>query len=192
MQPSWPAENILLGLLCERPEHGYEIAQVVQEDEALRAIWRIERSEICSLLGKLSKGGLIMASAAEQAGGPVRVIYAPTETGRAQFFQWLRAPEAKPRNRGPHFRHAYRWLSATIHASPSSYIPIHLRLEEDHETIPVLAHPDYHNVGVVGRVCGPSDVGRDTSPGRKGERAVAGDPDRLGCIQPDRGTHGDR
>jgi DNA-binding PadR family transcriptional regulator len=58
--------------------HGYEIAQVVQGDEALRVIWRIERSEIYFLLGKLSKGGLIVERAAEQAGGPVRVIYAPT------------------------------------------------------------------------------------------------------------------
>ena len=98
MQSSWPAENILLGLLCERPMHGYEIAQVAQSDEALRAIWRIERSEIYFLLGKLSKRVLIMESAAEQAGGPVRVIYAPTEAGRAQFHQWLRTPEAKPRN----------------------------------------------------------------------------------------------
>jgi DNA-binding PadR family transcriptional regulator len=98
MQSSWPVENILLGLLCERPMHGYEIAQVVQGDEALRSIWRIERSEIYFLLGKLSKGGLIMESAAEQAAGPIRVIYAPTEAGRAQFFEWLRTPEAKPRN----------------------------------------------------------------------------------------------
>jgi DNA-binding PadR family transcriptional regulator len=98
MQSSWPAENVLLGLLCERPMHGYEIAQMVQADEALRAIWRIERSEIYFLLGKLSKGGLIMESAVEQAGGPVRVIYAPTDAGRAQFHQWLQTPEAKPRN----------------------------------------------------------------------------------------------
>jgi DNA-binding PadR family transcriptional regulator len=98
MQSSWPAENILLGLLCERPMHGYEIAQVVQSDEALRAIWRIERSEIYFLLGKLSKGGLIMERAAEQAGGPVRVIYEPTRAGRAQFLEWLRTPEGKPRN----------------------------------------------------------------------------------------------
>ena len=91
--------------------HGYEIAQVVQGDEALRAIWRIERSEIYFLLGKLSKGGLIMESAAEQAGGPVRVIYAPTEAGRAQFHQWLRTPEAKPRN----LRTA---LLARLHGSP--------------------------------------------------------------------------
>ncbi len=63
MQSSWPAENVLLGLLCDRPMHGYEIAQVVQGDEALRAIWRIERSEIYFLLGKLAKGGLIMERA---------------------------------------------------------------------------------------------------------------------------------
>jgi DNA-binding PadR family transcriptional regulator len=98
MQSSWPAENILLGLLCERPMHGYELAQVVQGDETLRAIWRIERSEIYFLLGKLSKGDLITESAAERAAGPTRVIYAPTEAGRTQFFAWLRAPEAKPRN----------------------------------------------------------------------------------------------
>jgi DNA-binding PadR family transcriptional regulator len=98
MQSSWPAENILLGLLCERPMHGYEIAQVVQNDEALRAIWRIERSEIYFLLGKLTKNGLIVDRAAEQAGGPVRVIYAPTEAGRVRIHQWLRTPEAKPRN----------------------------------------------------------------------------------------------
>lgn len=98
MQSSWPAENIILGLLCDRPLHGYEIAQVVQGDEALRAIWRIERSEIYFLLGKLAKGGLIMAGAVEQAGGPVRVVYVPTEAGRARFFAWLRTPEAKPRN----------------------------------------------------------------------------------------------
>jgi len=98
MQASWPAENILLVLLCERSMHGCEIAQVVQTDEALRAIWRIERSEIYFQLGKLSKGGLIMESAAEQAGVSVRVIYAPTEAGRAQFHQWLRTPEAKLRN----------------------------------------------------------------------------------------------
>ncbi len=28
----------------------------------------------------------------------MRVIYAPTEAGHAQFHQWLRTPEAKPRN----------------------------------------------------------------------------------------------
>jgi len=98
MQASWPSENIVLGLLCERPMHGYELSRLVQEDEALRAIWRIERSEIYFLLRKLLKGGLIEESASEQAGGPVRVIYAPTATGRAEYNLWLRTPEPRPRN----------------------------------------------------------------------------------------------
>lgn len=98
MHADWPSEYIILGLLCERPMHGYELARLVQEDEALRAIWRIERSEIYFLLGKLSKGGLIIESAAEQMRGPVRVIYAPTAAGREAFAKWLRMPELRPRN----------------------------------------------------------------------------------------------
>lgn len=98
MQADWPSENIILGLLCDRPMHGYELARLVQEDEALRAIWRIERSEIYFLLGKLSKGGLIVESAAEQVRGPVRVIYTPTAAGRETFAKWLRMPELRPRN----------------------------------------------------------------------------------------------
>jgi DNA-binding PadR family transcriptional regulator len=98
MQVGWPSENIVLGLLCERPMHGYELSRLVQDDEALRVIWRIERSEIYFLLGKLVKGGLIMESAAERAGGPMRVIYAPTAAGRAEYDKWLRTPEPRPRN----------------------------------------------------------------------------------------------
>ncbi len=98
MQADWPSENILLGLLCERPRHGYELARVVQEDEALRAIWRIERSEVYFLLGKLRQSAYIIEYAEERPHGPARTIYAPTETGRAAYEQWLSSPEPHPRN----------------------------------------------------------------------------------------------
>jgi DNA-binding PadR family transcriptional regulator len=98
MQSSWPAENILLGLLCERPMHGYEIAQVVRGDEALRAIWRIERSEIYFLLGKLKQRAFITEAAEERLYGPARTTYAPTDNGRAALEEWLRTPELRPRN----------------------------------------------------------------------------------------------
>ena len=98
MQADWPSENIILGLLCERPMHGYELARRVQEDEALRAIWRIERSEVYFLLGKLRQKAYIAVYAEERPNGPARTIYAPTETGRAEFEQWLRNPEPHPRN----------------------------------------------------------------------------------------------
>ena len=98
MHADWPSENIILGLLCERPMHGYELARLVQQDEALRAIWRIERSEIYFLLGKLRQQAFIAELAEERQNGPARTIYAPTDSGRAAFEQWLHTPDLRPRH----------------------------------------------------------------------------------------------
>ncbi len=98
MQADWPSENIILGLLCEHPMHGYELARVTQQDEALRAIWRIERSEVYFLLGKLRQRAHVLEHAEECPHGPARTIYAPTEAGRVAYEQWLHSPEPHPRN----------------------------------------------------------------------------------------------
>jgi DNA-binding PadR family transcriptional regulator len=122
MRADWPSENIVLGLLCERPMHGYELARLAQEDEALRAIWRIERSEVYFLLGKLRQKGLIAEHAEEQSGGPARTIYAPTEDGRAAFERWLEMPEVRPR----HLRTALLarvWMALRYHP-PSAVLLI--------------------------------------------------------------------
>jgi DNA-binding PadR family transcriptional regulator len=98
MKADWPSENILLGLLAEKPMHGYELAQRAHDDEALRAIWRIERSEVYFLLGKLSKCGFVSESEELAGNGPMRVIYEVTPAGREALDQWLRSPEQYPRN----------------------------------------------------------------------------------------------
>ena len=98
MYADWPAENIVLALLCERPMHGYELAQLLKSDAALRAIWRIETSEVYFLLRKLLKLELIEEQAEERGAGPRRVIYAPTPSGRVALEGWLVTPERYPRN----------------------------------------------------------------------------------------------
>jgi DNA-binding PadR family transcriptional regulator len=99
MRADWPSENIILGLLAEKPMHGYELAQRVRGDEALRAIWRIERSEVYFLLGKLVKSGAIAEVGAPfEEGRPARVVYALTEAGQRALDAWLGAPELAPRN----------------------------------------------------------------------------------------------
>jgi len=99
MQADWPAENIVLALLCEKPMHGYELAQLVKADAALRAIWRIELSEVYFLLRKLLRRGCIEEYAEEANGArPRRVLYAPTPVGRAALEAWLTTPEKYPRN----------------------------------------------------------------------------------------------
>jgi DNA-binding PadR family transcriptional regulator len=78
--------------------HGYGLAQMVQADEGLHAIWRFERSEVYFLLGKLAQRGHITPLATDKAGGPARTVYAPTEAGRAVLLAWLHSPEQSPRN----------------------------------------------------------------------------------------------
>jgi DNA-binding PadR family transcriptional regulator len=98
MQADWPAENILLALLSERPMHGYQLAQLVKSDAGLRTIWRIERSEVYFLIRKLLKHGFIVEHAEEQGTGPRRLIYAPSASGLAALDMWLMSPEKAPRN----------------------------------------------------------------------------------------------
>ncbi len=99
MHADWPAENIVLALLCERPMHGYELAQLVKSDAALRAIWRIELSEVYFLLRKLLKLGFIVEHAGEDGETRSRrVLYTPTPHGRAALEAWLATPEKYPRN----------------------------------------------------------------------------------------------
>jgi DNA-binding PadR family transcriptional regulator len=98
MHADWPAENIVLALLCERPMHGYELAQLLKSDAALRAIWRIETSEVYFLLRKLLKLGFVVEQSEERGAGPRRLIYAPTPYGRAALEAWLATPEKYPRN----------------------------------------------------------------------------------------------
>jgi DNA-binding PadR family transcriptional regulator len=78
LQAPWSSEMILLGLLCERPMHGYELSQMVREDPALHVIWRFERSEVYFLLGKLRERGYVVEA---KGGGPTRTIYSPTPEG---------------------------------------------------------------------------------------------------------------
>jgi DNA-binding PadR family transcriptional regulator len=107
MRESWPSENLILGLLCEQPRHGYELAQLVNSDEALRIIWYLKRSEVYFLLDKLLDKGMIEESGdvtpsavqtRDPIGGPPRVIYAATPVGRVLFEHWLMTPEKSPRD----------------------------------------------------------------------------------------------
>lgn len=107
MHAPWPSENLLLGLLVEQPMHGYELARLVCDDEALRAIWHLKRSEVYFLLGKLLAQGHIVEAAApvgelasqrRQGAGPPRQIYEATPAGRALLDAWLSGPVATPRD----------------------------------------------------------------------------------------------
>jgi len=74
-----PAELTLLGLLVEKPRHGYELEEVIAE-RGMREWTEIGFSSIYYLLTKLRDRDLI-AETGEPAHGKSRKVFAPTPAG---------------------------------------------------------------------------------------------------------------
>lgn len=75
-----PSELIVLGLIIERPQHGYDLEQVI-ERRGIRQWTEIGFSSIYYLLTKLEKRGLVHAPEAPATAKARRVFHA-TDSGR--------------------------------------------------------------------------------------------------------------
>lgn len=80
---------VVLGLLRERPLHGYEIKHIIEDH---MGDWTsIAFGSIYFALGKLTDEGLIEIVTTEKAGNrPSRTVYGVTPAGRAEFLRLLR------------------------------------------------------------------------------------------------------
>jgi DNA-binding PadR family transcriptional regulator len=76
------AELAVLGLVVERPRHGYEIEQIIEE-RGMRDWTEVGFSSIYYLLKKLQGEGLIEGQLEEAARGPARKVYRATPAGDA-------------------------------------------------------------------------------------------------------------
>ena len=83
-------EYALLGLLTQRPAHGYELYQRLLAD--LGQVWHISLSQIYNILNRLESKGLIAGDVQRQAGLPSRRCFQVTDAGRERFDAWLVAP----------------------------------------------------------------------------------------------------
>ena len=79
------AELAILSLLVEKPRHGYEIEQVIEE-RGMREWTEIGFSSIYYVLKKLAKEELVASRLSAAAGqGPARKVYEVTAAGRAAW-----------------------------------------------------------------------------------------------------------
>ena len=79
------SELAILSLLAERPRHGYEIEQVI-EQRGMRNWTEIGFSSIYYVLNKLEKAGMIFSRMQSSSGkGPTRKVYDLTKTGRGAW-----------------------------------------------------------------------------------------------------------
>jgi DNA-binding PadR family transcriptional regulator len=81
----------LLGLLEDRPKHGYELRRSF--DERLAFGRPLRSGQVYSTLGRLERDGRVDEVGGEKGPGPERRLYAITDAGVAELERWLASPE---------------------------------------------------------------------------------------------------
>jgi DNA-binding PadR family transcriptional regulator len=82
--------DALLGLLEERPRHGYELKHL--HDRLFGAGRELRFGQVYASLSRLLRDGLIQVEAVEREEGPDRKLYAITSQGVARLEEWLLDP----------------------------------------------------------------------------------------------------
>jgi PadR family transcriptional regulator AphA len=88
LAPEWA----LLGLLTQKPMHGYELYRHFTDPSALGQVWHLGLSQMYKLLKELEGQGYLEATLEEQENYPDRKVYHLTSSGRAAFLQWMEEP----------------------------------------------------------------------------------------------------
>jgi DNA-binding PadR family transcriptional regulator len=81
--------NALLGLLAQRPRHGYDLRATFQAIMGGEENWDVKPAQIYTTLARLEQDGLVQEEAVDQSSGPEKRIYAITPAGRAELRLWL-------------------------------------------------------------------------------------------------------
>jgi DNA-binding PadR family transcriptional regulator len=84
--------NALLGLLAQRPRHGYELHAAFEAVVGGKQNWEVKPAQIYTTLNRLEKSGMITEAAVTQDVGPEKLIYAITPYGLEALTGWLSAP----------------------------------------------------------------------------------------------------
>jgi DNA-binding PadR family transcriptional regulator len=83
---------VLLGLLAGGPRHGYDLKKA--HDERLPQGKPLAFGQVYATLGRLERDGFVVPSGQDREGGPDRVSYQLTDSGREHLSAWLSAVES--------------------------------------------------------------------------------------------------
>lgn len=88
-----------LGVLYERPAHGWAIVRQLRPDGEIGRIWHLSRPLTYRAIDQLDELGWIRPVGEERGdAGPNRTILAATRSGRSRFRTWVRTPVAHLRD----------------------------------------------------------------------------------------------
>ncbi len=82
-----------LGVLSDRPAHGYDVSLRLAPTGDVGRVWSLSRSLTYRALDQLTQRGLVNPVGEERGkAGGTRTILAPTRQGRARLRRWLGQP----------------------------------------------------------------------------------------------------
>ncbi len=79
----------ILGLLAQRPRHGYELRAAFEAVIGGEQNWDVKPAQIYTTLSRLEDTGLVRQEGIGQDSGPEKRIYAITITGRQELDGWF-------------------------------------------------------------------------------------------------------
>ncbi|MBP2032107.1 DNA-binding PadR family transcriptional regulator [Clostridium algifaecis] len=83
-------EHAILGLLNQRPMHGYEIKK--EFEKSVSYIWSINIGQLYTLLKKMEKENKIVKKVVPQENKPDKLVYKIADKGRITLQKWLSEP----------------------------------------------------------------------------------------------------
>jgi DNA-binding PadR family transcriptional regulator len=81
--------NALLGLLAQKPRHGYELRSAFVAMLGGESNWDLKPAQVYTTLSRLAEAGLVEQQATVQDGGPEKTIYAITPAGQKELMKWF-------------------------------------------------------------------------------------------------------
>jgi len=95
-------ETAVLGLLKERPMHGYQLSRELTE--SLGGLWRVSYGSLYPTLRRLERDGAIESEAGDERGARRKKVYRITETGEAMFLELLQETPQDGQSEDARFR----------------------------------------------------------------------------------------
>jgi Predicted transcriptional regulators len=106
-----PLALAVLAELMMGPSHPYEIGRRLKEHRKDRSI-KYNRGSLYMVVEQLRKAGFVIEQeTVRDTQRPERTVYALTDEGRREFYDWMRELVAKPRDEYPQFGVALSLLS---------------------------------------------------------------------------------
>ncbi len=95
--------HAILGLLDQRPRHGYELRAAFEAVVGGEENWDVKPGQIYATLARLEESGLVAEDYVDQDGGPEKRVYVITPTGRAALVAWFASAVVREHERDEFF-----------------------------------------------------------------------------------------